>query len=134
MLTRPDQPVPILAAPLVANRADAPEVFTWRSDALGGFFGFERMCEIAASAAPALGPALVEAALVYREKQRYLTPRSLARMRADGIMDLPAYRRHLRPAALPPPTRFAALAMVMLPQALFRAALGGKRWLQARRG
>ena len=134
MLARPNRPVRILGAPLVSNRAEGPEAFTWRTDALGVFFGFERMCAIAASVVPALTPALDEAALVYREKQRYLTARSLARMRADGIMDLPAYRRHLQPAALPHPTRLAALAMVMLPQGLFRAALGGKRWLQARRG
>ena len=134
MLARPDQPMPILATPLVANRAEAPEFFTWRSDALGVFFGFERMCQIAAAAVPALGPALVEAALVYREKQHYLTTRYLARMRADGIMDFPAYRRHLQPAALPHMTRLTALAMVLLPQMLFRAALGGKRWLRARLG
>src|SRR5687768_13591003 len=50
MLGRPDRPVRILGAPLVANRAEGPESFTWRTDALGVFFGFERMCAIASSA------------------------------------------------------------------------------------
>ena len=49
MLERPDRPVRILGAPLVANRAVGPESFTWRTDALGVFFGFEGMCAIASS-------------------------------------------------------------------------------------
>ena len=46
-LARPDCPVRILGAPLVSNRAEGPGAFTWRTDALGVFFGFERMCAIA---------------------------------------------------------------------------------------
>jgi len=134
MLERPDRPVRILGAPLVANRAEGPESFTWRTDALGVFFGFERMCAIAASVVPALAPALDEAALVYREKQRYLSTRSMARMRADGIMALSSYRRHLQPARLPTATRVAALAMVLTPRGLFRVALAAKRWIGARSG
>ena len=129
MLDRPDRPVRILGAPLVSNRAEGPEAFTWRTDALGVFFGFERMCAIAASVVPALTPALDEAALVYREKQRYLSTRSMARMRADGIMAMSTYRLHLQPAHLPAATRFAALAMVLMPRGLFRAALAAKRWV-----
>jgi len=116
MLERPDRPVRILGAPLVANRAECPEWFTWRTDALGVFFGFERMCAIASSVVPALAPALDEAALAYRGKQRYLSPRSMARMRADGIIGT------------------AALAMVLMPRGLFRAALAAKRWIGSRSG
>ena len=129
MLGRPNRPVRILGAPLVSNRAEGPEAFTWRTDALGVFFGFERMCAIASSVVPVLAPALDEAALVYREKQRYLSTRSMARMRADGIMAMSTYRLHLRPAQLPAVTRIAALAMVLMPRGFFRAALAAKRWM-----
>ena len=129
MLGKPDRPVRILGSPLVANRAEGPEAFTWRTDALGVFFGFERMCAIASSVVPALMPALDEAALVYREKQRYLSTRSMARMRADGIMAMSTYRLHLQPARLPAATRVAALAMVLIPRGLFRVALAAKRWM-----
>ena len=132
MLGSPDRKVPILGAPLVANRAEGPESFTWHADALGVFFGFERMCAIAASVVPSLAPALDEAALVYRDKQRYLSTRSMARMRADGVMAMATYRQHLRPARLPALTRAAALAMVLMPRGLFSAALAAKRWIGER--
>jgi hypothetical protein len=58
----------------------------------------------------------------------------MARMRADGIMAMSTYRLHLQAGPLPAATRFAALAMVLMPRGLFRVALAAKRWMGERSG
>ena len=132
MLGEPHQAVRVLASPLVANRAEDPDFFTWRSDALGVYFGFEQMCRRAAERVPALADALEAAALVYREKQGYLSMRSLARMRADGILGVASYRRYVEPSRHLGHKGMAALLIALLPRTVFQAALATKRALQSR--
>lgn len=127
MIGGPARSVRVLADALVANRAGERTFFTWRSDALGVYFGFERMCRLAADAVPALAPSLHRAVLVYREKQGYLSVRNLARMRAEGIFDSSIYQRHLRAADLPVVTRLVALSILVVPRKFFELLLAFKR-------
>ena len=129
MLGGPAQTVRVLADPLVANRAEERNFFTWRSDALGVYFGFEQMCRLAAGAVPALAPSLLRAALVYRKKQGYLSLRNLARMRAERILDASTYRRYLRAANLPIITRLVTLSVLVVPGRFFELLLACKRVL-----
>ncbi len=95
MLERPDRPVRILGAPLVSNRAEGPEAFTWRTDALGVFFGFERMCAIAVVGRAGAG--------ARARRGRACLPREAA-LPVDALDGPDARRRHHGHVDLPAPS------------------------------
>lgn len=85
----------ISALPAVSNRAQGEDTFTWKKDSFGVFFGFEKMCRVAAERNLLLKDSIVVASNNYRSQFSYLSLKTTFRLRSEGAFDLQQYKKYI---------------------------------------
>lgn len=87
--------IDLICHPIAGNRAGGAETFTWKDDAYGVFFGFEKLCNIASERNEFLKKSLCHSIKSYRDANGHLRLKSLIRLRANGLYDMRQYREYI---------------------------------------
>jgi glycosyltransferase involved in cell wall biosynthesis len=112
--------VALSPTPAIMNRSQGADTFTWKRDAFGVFFGFERMCLTASERNPAIASALRQAVRTYRREAGYLSIKTTFRLRSQGAFDLRQFRQYIYPAQLETWRKAWMLVLALTPRAVLR--------------
>jgi glycosyltransferase involved in cell wall biosynthesis len=88
--------VALVSEPCVCNRVEGDDVFTWKKDSYGVFFGFVAMCSRVGERIPALAGSMVRAAAAMERRHRWLSLRVALRLRSENAFDRTQYDKYLR--------------------------------------
>jgi glycosyltransferase involved in cell wall biosynthesis len=88
--------VTLVTEPCVRNRVEGQNVFTWKKDSYGVFFGFVAMCRRVGERVPALLGTMVRAAAAMERRHRWLSLRVALRLRSENAFDRAQYDKYLR--------------------------------------
>ncbi len=103
----------------VGNRVEGDDTFTWKNDSYGVFFGFLKMCSVAAARRPAFAPAMQAAGRALERRYRWLSIRLATRLRSQRAYDYAQYRKYLRNSSLSPVKKIIMLGISVTPPAIF---------------
>jgi glycosyltransferase involved in cell wall biosynthesis len=88
--------VTVVSEPCVCNRVEGQDVFTWKKDSYGVFFGFVAMCRRVGERVPALAGSMTRAAAGMERRHRWLSLRVALRLRSENAFDRAQYEKYLR--------------------------------------
>lgn len=120
LMSRSNQPVPIVGDVCVANRVEGTDTFTWKRDSYGVFFGFKRMCEAVARECPGLADATTAASMGMERRYGWLSLRLAMRLRSELAYDIHQYRKYLDRNTPNIVKRWAFMLISVAPPSLFK--------------
>jgi glycosyltransferase involved in cell wall biosynthesis len=119
-LLAPQVTVTLVSEPCVCNRVEGDEVFTWKKDSYGVFFGFVEMCHRVGERIPALADSMARAAAAMERRHRWLSLRVALRLRSENAFDRAQYDRYLCHWPMSGLKKRLLLWVSVAPPALFR--------------
>ncbi len=125
----PDEPVLVIAEPLVLNRAESLGSFTWIKDAFEVNAGFGQMLELLLRQQPQWTEAVAGAARCFEDNIRFYNLKTMFVLRALGIFNLGKYREHLRGR----PGHWAYLCVALTPVMPLKGIYRSFKWLRSAR-
>ena len=112
--------VTLVSEPCVCNRVEGDDVFTWRKDSYGVFFGFVAMCRRVGERIPALAGTMARAAGAMERRHRWLSLRVALRLRSENAFDRAQYDKYLLHWPMSGPKKQLLRWVSSAPPALFR--------------
>jgi glycosyltransferase involved in cell wall biosynthesis len=112
--------VTLVSEPCVCNRVEGDDVFTWKKDSYGVFFGFVAMCRRVGERIPALAESMVRAAAAMERRHRWLSLRVALRLRSENAFDRAQYDKYLRHWPMSGLKKQLLLWVSVAPPAFFR--------------
>jgi glycosyltransferase involved in cell wall biosynthesis len=132
-LLAPHGSVHLVSKCCVANRVEGSDIFTWKRDSYGVFFGFIRMCDIVSVRIPRLASSMTVAGESFERRYRWLSLRLAMRLRSEAAFDYLQFKKYLLPSRLNPLKKFILLFISLAPSSVFRPMVRFYRMLRKRR-
>ncbi len=126
---RPDDPITVIAEPLVLNRAESLGSFTWIKDAFEVNAGFRQMLELLLRQHPQWADAVAGAARGFDDNIRFYNLKTMFVLRALGIYNMEKYREHLRGR----PCHLAYACVALTPAMPLKLIYRSFKWLRSAR-
>lgn len=124
---RPDDPILVIAEPLVRNRAESLGSFTWINDAFEVNAGFRQMLELLILQDSQWAEAVTGAAKGFEDNIRFYNLKTMFVLRALGIYNMKKYREHLRGR----PGHWAYACVALTPVMPLKALYRSFKWLRS---
>lgn len=124
-----DDPVQVIAEPLVLNRAESLGSFSWLKDAFEVNAGFRQMIELLSRRHRQWTGAAAGAARGFEQNIRFYNLKTMFVLRALGVYDFGKYREHLRGR----PFHWAYACVALTPVTPLNKLYRGFKWLRSAR-